>query len=284
MQNFYKVTQGNNDKVPSFATRLEGTLNQIRLQCPSRMTDFEVQHHLKDHLFHGVHKHIYDSTWYLYSTPGTSYLQLMVAAHKAESENEEIWDKVRARAAVVTDSGEGMAELGQQIAKLMATLTKVGQGNSPSNMPSIPGCGVMEGDTMVVAPPNFHNGTSGPGQTIPAHSSSRRHGVGGPRNWSNGQGNQGTSMRREATANRWDPNSLQSFMCQGGATWLGNALLQWQLLTSLGAPHIPTLTLDRGQPAWRQPNKQAREKPPQSSHFWIQTPLPTWLDNPMRPL
>ena len=29
MQNFYKVTQGNNKKVPSFATRLEGTLNQI---------------------------------------------------------------------------------------------------------------------------------------------------------------------------------------------------------------------------------------------------------------
>ena len=31
MQNFYKVTQGNNEKVPSFAMRLKGTLNQIRL-------------------------------------------------------------------------------------------------------------------------------------------------------------------------------------------------------------------------------------------------------------
>ena len=31
MQNFYKVTQGNNEKVPSFAMRLEGTLNQIQL-------------------------------------------------------------------------------------------------------------------------------------------------------------------------------------------------------------------------------------------------------------
>ena len=27
MQNFYKVTQGNHEKVPPFATRLEGTLN-----------------------------------------------------------------------------------------------------------------------------------------------------------------------------------------------------------------------------------------------------------------
>ena len=34
MQNFYKVIQGNHEKVPSFTTRLEGTFNQIRLQCP----------------------------------------------------------------------------------------------------------------------------------------------------------------------------------------------------------------------------------------------------------
>ena len=34
MQNFYKITQRNNKKVPSFATRLEGILNQIRLRCP----------------------------------------------------------------------------------------------------------------------------------------------------------------------------------------------------------------------------------------------------------
>ena len=37
MQNFYKVTQSNDEKVPSFATRLEGTLNQIQLQCPGRI-------------------------------------------------------------------------------------------------------------------------------------------------------------------------------------------------------------------------------------------------------
>ena len=30
MQNFYKVMQGNHEMVPSFAMRLEGTLNQIR--------------------------------------------------------------------------------------------------------------------------------------------------------------------------------------------------------------------------------------------------------------
>ena len=36
IQNFHKVTQGNNEKVPSFATRLEGTLIPIQLQCPGR--------------------------------------------------------------------------------------------------------------------------------------------------------------------------------------------------------------------------------------------------------
>ena len=48
MQNFYKVTQRNHEKVPSFATRLEGTLNQIQLKCPGRIVDCAVASHLKD--------------------------------------------------------------------------------------------------------------------------------------------------------------------------------------------------------------------------------------------
>ena len=72
-----------------------------------------------------------DSIWYPYSTQRTSHSQLMVTTHKAESENEEIWDKVRARVMVATDLGEGTAELRQWIAKLMVTLTKAGQGNNP---------------------------------------------------------------------------------------------------------------------------------------------------------
>ena len=132
MQHFNEVTQGNNEKVPSFATRLEGTINQIRLQCTGRLMDLEVQQHLKDPLFHGVWKHAQDSIWYLYSTPRTAYSQLLVTAHKAESRNEEIQDKVRATTAVATDSGKGRVELGQQIARLMAALTKAGQGSNPS--------------------------------------------------------------------------------------------------------------------------------------------------------
>ena len=39
----------------------------------------------------------------------------MVAAQKAENKNEEIQDKVRARAAVATDSTEGATELGNKL-------------------------------------------------------------------------------------------------------------------------------------------------------------------------
>ena len=113
MQNFYKVSQGNNDGVPSFATRMEGILNQIQLQCPGRMMDLEAKQHLRDCLFHGVRRHIHDSIWYLYSTPGVLYLQLMMVAQKAESENEETWDWVRTKPTVAK----------QQIAQLMAALT-----------------------------------------------------------------------------------------------------------------------------------------------------------------
>ena len=82
-QNIYKVTKGNNEKVPSFVMWLEGTLNQTQLQCPRRMMDLEVQQHLNGHLSHGVCKHICNSVWYLYSTPSTSYSQMMAVTRKA---------------------------------------------------------------------------------------------------------------------------------------------------------------------------------------------------------
>ena len=87
LQSYYKVTQSNHEKVPSFAMRLEGNINQIQLQCPGRIMNQKVQQHLKDHLFHGVHKHIRDSIQYLYSNSRTTYSQLMITSHKVESEN-----------------------------------------------------------------------------------------------------------------------------------------------------------------------------------------------------
>ena len=137
--------------------------------------------------------------------------------HKAENKNKEIWDKVRARATVATDPGEGMAELGQQTAKLMAAMSKAGQGSNPSSAPCSPwGRGHGRGCSGSNTPShlNFHNGRSGPGQTTPSHSLPTGHGTGDNGTGSNGKTNPGTSTRREGTANRWDQNSLQGFRCQ----------------------------------------------------------------------
>ena len=216
MQNFYKVTQENHENVPSFATRLEGTLNQIQLQCPRRIMHQEVQQHLKEHLFHGVWKHIRDSTHYLYSNPSTMYSQLMVTAHKVESENEESWDKMQARSAMTTKHVEGASKLGNHIARLMAALIRAGQGYSPDSTPNSPrhrGHGRWRRDRTTSSFPNSHSGQTGLGQTTPAHSTSVGHGAG---TTGQGLGNaQGPRDGQGSVSNKKDPNSLQCFQCQG---------------------------------------------------------------------
>ena len=158
MQNFYKISQGN-EKVPSFATRLEGTLNQIRIKCPGRIANHEVSSHLKDRLFHRVKKHVRDSMRYLYSNPQTTYSELVVTARRAESETEET--KVKVRSAAATEVPSGSKELGDQIARLMAALTRAEQSSCSASAPSSPrhrghGRGWMDRNTSVC--PYSHNG------------------------------------------------------------------------------------------------------------------------------
>ena len=173
MQNFYKITQGSNEKVPSFTTRLEGTLNQIRIRCPGRIANCEVPWHLKERLFHGVKKLVRDSIQYLYGNPQTTYSKLVVAARRAESKMEET--KVKVRSAAATEVPSSSKELGDQIARLMAALTRAEQGSCPASAPSSPrhrghGRGWTDRNTSVH--PNSHNGRTGLGQTTSAHSSS----------------------------------------------------------------------------------------------------------------
>ena len=169
MQNFYKISQGN-EKVPSFATRLEGTLNQIRIKCPGRIADHEVSSHLKDRLFHGVKKHIRDSMQYLYSNPHTTYSELVVTARRAESKAEET--KVKGRSAAATEVPSGSKELGDQIARLMAALTWAEQSNHFVSAPAVKGTGVVgeDGQTETLLSAQTHTMVqTGLGQTS-AHS------------------------------------------------------------------------------------------------------------------
>ena len=71
-----------------------------------------------------MHKHIRDSIRYLHSNPETTYSQLMVAARKAESETEDAKEKARAWSSAATEVTDGSKELGDQTARLMATLNR----------------------------------------------------------------------------------------------------------------------------------------------------------------
>ena len=216
MQNFYKVTQGNNERVPSFATRLEGTLNHIWLRCPWRIVDHEVACHLKDWLFHMVHKHIWDSIRYLHGNPKTMYSQLMVTARKADSRNVDAKEKVKAWSSMATEVSDGWKELGNQIGQLMAALNRAEQGTHPVSTPNSPrhrghGRGRMDRNTPVC--PSSHNGPTGLGQNTFTHSSSV---AGRVTTASQGRGSTQVSTGAQGNAlNTKDSGSLQCLRCQG---------------------------------------------------------------------
>ena len=92
----------------------------------------------------------------------------MVAARRAESKTEET--KVKARSAAATEVPSGSKELGDQIAQLMAALTRAEQGSCPASAPSSPwhrghGRGWTDRTTSVC--PNSHNGQTGLGKPPP---------------------------------------------------------------------------------------------------------------------
>ena len=171
MQNFYKVTKGNNEKVLSFAT---------------------------------------------FGNPKTTYSMLMVAARKAEGENEDTKEKVKAPSPVATEVSDGSKELGNQIAQLMATLNRVEQGTCPASAPNSPrhrhcGRGRMDRNTPVC--PRSHNGQTGLGKNAFAHSSSI---AGRVATASQGRGSTQASTGAQGNAqNTKDPSTLQCFRCQG---------------------------------------------------------------------
>ena len=160
-------------------------------------------------------KNIRDSITYFHSNPETTYSQLMVAAHKVESEMEEAKEKVRARSTAATKAVDGSKELGNQITRLMVTLTRAEQGNCPPSAPYSPrhrghGRGQRDRNTPN---PSSHNGQTGLGQTTSTCSSSAASQI---NTVPQGRGNTQTSNSTQNSAqNTRDPNALQCFRCQG---------------------------------------------------------------------
>ena len=119
---------------------------------------------------------------------------------------------------MATNSGKGTTELGQQIAKLMAALTKAKQGSSPASAPSNSrerGCGMGHADRATPSHPSSHNGQTGPRQTALDCRTPTGCGTGVTICRNQWQSSHGTNARHDGTTNRRDPNSLQCFKCQG---------------------------------------------------------------------
>ena len=88
MWDFYCADQGEEELIPSFATRMEGLLSQIRDKYPEKLTHPEEQRVLKDHLFHGCKKSIQDSVKYCFADPHMDYMQFLEECRKAEDEDK----------------------------------------------------------------------------------------------------------------------------------------------------------------------------------------------------
>ena len=140
----------------------------------------------------------------------------MVTVHPVESEMEETKERVKVRSAATAEVASGSKELGDQIARLMATLSRVGQGSCPARAPNSPrhrGSGRGQADRNTPVHPSFHNGQTGLGQTASVCSSSatNRESTDPQRRgnmWVQNGVQDGTQSTR-------DSNSLQCFRCQG---------------------------------------------------------------------
>ena len=66
MQQFYGVHMEKVEKVQSYATRMEGSLNQIQVKFPRMTSDREAKIKSRDRLFYWVLTTLGDSIWYMY--------------------------------------------------------------------------------------------------------------------------------------------------------------------------------------------------------------------------
>ena len=89
LQNVYKFQQGKTEKVTLYVTWVEGALNAVQQEYPMMLSASEVQQHFRDHLFYGLHNQLHNSMHNLYDDMRIAYPQLMTAAWKAKSEQED---------------------------------------------------------------------------------------------------------------------------------------------------------------------------------------------------
>ena len=88
MRDFYRADQGEDETIHSSATHIEGLLSQIWDRFPNQLPVQEEQRLLKDCLFHGSQKSIWDSQKYCFANASTDHMQFLEECRKAEEEGK----------------------------------------------------------------------------------------------------------------------------------------------------------------------------------------------------
>ena len=112
-QDFYKITQGKNDRVRQFTGRLEAQFKKLKEKVPECYDNSM----LKECLFHGMHQQLKDSIQFCYKREETTYEELFQETVEAEKEKnpETKVTSLKAKSAVVSKDQTGIQDLKQKI-------------------------------------------------------------------------------------------------------------------------------------------------------------------------
>ena len=135
-QDFYKITQGKNEKVRPFAGRLEAQFKWLKEKVQDRY-DSNI---LEYRFFHGMHQHLKDLIWFCYKQEETMYEELFCKTVEAEEKVPEVKiTSLKAKSANAEPAGmekdsAGIQNLKQKIDALttvakLSTFGEPGQNN-----------------------------------------------------------------------------------------------------------------------------------------------------------
>lgn len=131
MQSFYRLKQGEGEKVQAFAMRLETAREELRQRDPDIKFD-EGLNPLRARFFFGLHKSLRDSLRYLYDKFGADYEELLSAARTAEDEQKMNSPPSRGRSKQVKAKEEDVESIKAEMEELKASLKNL---NKKPNKP-----------------------------------------------------------------------------------------------------------------------------------------------------
>ena len=112
-QDFYKITQGKNEKVRQFTGRLEAQFKKLKEKVPGHYDNSM----LKERLFHGMHQQLKDSIQFCYKREETTYEELFWEAVEAEKEKnvETNVTSLKVKSAIVGEEQDRIRDLKHKI-------------------------------------------------------------------------------------------------------------------------------------------------------------------------